>query len=177
MNCEEAREYVQEAMDEALSAEHASELERHAAVCPSCKAYAAEMAALADDLRLLRESTELPSDYQPGARRSGGAARRVARVAAVIALMIGGGVFVRSRVAPDPAQPPASNARAVAATRFEPRVTLSPSDEERYIALPQSTENPRVHIVWLHATLTGPRNKERSNGDSAATGERQTPVT
>ena len=167
MNCEEARPRWHERFDGGAKD---AELEDHLEFCASCREYAGQMDRLAGVLDELRVETEsvvsravgLSADERVKSpqRMSWVFARRFMRIAAAVAVLVGGGVFYYSshRV---PVGPGVSTGEVGLA---DPRIGISLRAEtaERFMAVAKPTSEPNVQLYWLYPKMKSKRSEDRS---------------
>ena len=167
MNCEEARRRWHERFDG--GAEDA-ELEDHLESCASCRQYVEQMDRLAGVLDELRVETEsvvsrpagLSVDQRVGVSRRlrWASARRFMRLAAAVAVLVGGGVLYYSidRVTVPPPVAPGK------VEPLDPRIGISLRAEtaERFMAVAKPTSEPDVQLYWLYPKMKSKRSENRS---------------
>ena len=161
MNCEQARQRWHGRLD--ADAEDVG-LEDHLASCEACRCYDAQMRAILASLHELKADTDGIVDR--GERRRGaadgrfawwrmvGRSIRSARVAAVVALMVAGGLYFADHftgVRVNPLQPSPVPARTAPA-----EVRLHANSARQYVAVAAPTAESDVEVFWLYPlTSTG----------------------
>ncbi len=164
MICERFRQLVQDRCDGLSVGGETADMEAHAAACDACRTYDAEMSAVVealDDLRAL--STITPDEsggrggWLAGARRWTG----VGAMAAGVILAVLAGIAVESFITRSPNDVPGVTG-PVTVAGFSLVVQLSHESAAKFIAVPTATEEPNVHVVWLHQVL--PPASEASGG-------------
>jgi hypothetical protein len=168
MNCNEARKRWHLRFDDEGRDE---ELDAHLSLCASCREYDREMRQLADALDELRVGSDDPGAWsdRPPETRAAGVARSpwfarplgLLRVAAVLALVVGGGLYFGSLLARpggDVKTNDAPNGAQVAAWSDPPTLRLSDQSAEKYLAVAAPTSQADVQVIWLYPRL--------SSGDS-----------
>lgn len=168
MTCEQARDRIHDRLDGLLSDDGAKRLDRHLESCESCRTLFEQLNRLDRGLAALRSLSDLPDlDRQPPIRmRSAPRGVRVWRAAAALALVIGAGFAAMSWMNRTGEKSGAEFVEAPATeTVRAPTIALGEKSAEMYVAVMQDTDQPDVHIVWLHRTVGTPR--ERTIGPSS----------
>ena len=167
MNCDEARTRWHKRFDGGAKD---AELEDHLESCASCREYAGQMDRLVGVLNQLRVETESvvsrpvgPSAderVQTPQRSNWAYARRFMRIAAAVAVLVGGGVLYYSSHRA-PVGPGVSPGKV---ERLDPRIGISLRAEtaERFMAVAKPTSEPNVQLYWLYPKMKSKRSDDRS---------------
>lgn len=155
MSCPRYRQLLHDRYDEMLSQDGAGSLDAHWVACPDCRAYQAEMNAILGGLDELKSLSTLDLAESAARRdRSWFLPRPLMRIpgpAAAVALLVVGGWLIK----PWATQMGDSTIPVVVGPEtpelaFTPTVTLSEATAERFIPVMYATDDPHVHLVWLH---------------------------
>lgn len=146
MNCDRAHNLMHDELDGVLSSADSDRLMEHLATCETCQTVHAQLTEIAGGFGDLRTLSELP---ERASRSMTFRMARLTRVAAVIAFVIGGALIVRTALQTDDLTPDQPVAMAVRI----PTVVLAAESADRYIAVMAETDDPHVHIVWLHTAV------------------------
>ncbi len=161
MSCERWQELIQDRCDDDLRGADGVALDRHLASCPPCRAYANELRFVVEGLTELRglstldaldNHIEIPRPWRRTVMRWS----RV-KIAAAVGLLLLGGVLLRARWY-QPSYPDIfvanvgqeSHTPRHSRNTFTPIVTLEDKSAERFIPVRAKTNDPRVHLIWLH---------------------------
>ena len=167
MNCEEARTRWHVRFDE--GGEDAG-LEDHLESCASCREYAGQMDRLAGVLDQLRVETESIVSRPAGLsanerveapqRMSWAYARRFVRIAAAVAVLVGGGVLYHS----SQRQTVGPGVSSGEVEPLDPRfgISLRAETAERFMAVAKPTSEPDVQLYWLYPKMKSKRSEDRS---------------
>lgn len=172
MNCTEVREALDDLVDGLLPEARRGEVQAHLRTCPACRRMQAELEAICAGLdwlgqhsAALLETAEMSPAESASARplrisggRHGGRVRRLwlipSAIAAGVLLVAGLRWMLPLAGPPAPLDHPAelsatasSSPGAAAPFRFE----LAEGSREQYVAVPQASRRPGVHVVWLYA--------------------------
>ena len=165
MNCEQAHQFIHALLDDEIAPADRSNLDGHVHSCEPCRALLAQYREIQSGFGWLAEqNTEVILPKADGVSRSSLARRRIrfplwrwaggaiAAAAAVAALFY----YLGGEDSPGRSKMVMNAPLTIDAppTAFAPpvEVELVGESANRFLALPQSTDNPRVHIVWLYAT-------------------------
>ena len=176
MNCQQARQAWHRRWDDDVVDPSADE---HFRSCQPCRAYHAQMDALAGALDELREETESMVSRRgavqtPAAGRSWSSMLRpLTRIAAVLALVLTAGLYFSwQQVGNEPMgfSPLAGNMNVsddsddfviVASTvKDVTEITLQGESANRYLAVATPTSQPGVKLFWLYPTVGEQRPKD-----------------
>ena len=155
MSCEQSRQLMHDSYDELLSQADARSLDAHLATCPDCRAYQAEMTAILGGLDELKTLSVL--DLAEPARRPDRGQflprplMRISGLAAAVALLVVGGWLIKpwATQVKDPTGPIVGTP-GTPDLAFTPTILLSEETAERFIPVMRPTDDPHVHLVWLH---------------------------
>lgn len=160
MNCEQADELMQRALDGELNEADREALERHLSGCSQCRQASDELQALAVGLERLAKRDPFADEKLPpiGSERQPATAPVVWRpwafgavgLAAGIALMFG---LFFNQPANEPVLVAVPEASAPA---FTPTIKLAAASRETFMPVTVETDDPRVHIVWLYPRVAPP---------------------
>ena len=160
MNCQQAREFWHVRFD-ARTAD--PELVEHLAHCESCQAYDAHMRQIMralDDLRVESEGAVTQGRLhrhgtwpRPRLPFRLPMRRKVFRAAAVLALMIVGGLYLGDLLRPPRRPASVFMASPKETETFSASLRLTGECAEKYVAVPVSTSRSDVQMFWLYPTL------------------------
>jgi predicted anti-sigma-YlaC factor YlaD len=157
MNCEQAKELWHGRWDGDLTRQDEALLEIHLSACEGCRTWSAQMEAIDATLVGFRKCTEgmgVDAEFDrpqvPAAREC--SAWGAARVAAAVALVVGGGLYVALRepagavrATPSPVGGPAGRMATVA---------MVGKSADAFIPVRRETSATGVHVFWLYETPT-----------------------
>ena len=163
MNCEAARQVWHEQLE---SGDSATVLQEHLRGCAACRAYCADMErVLAGLAELRRESQEIEAIRYSRADSSPVSAQSPLRIAAAIALLIGGLLVMRVMLTNGPraSGPPHVAELVDAGPELPPDppttgITLKGEASHAQLAVATPTQNPQIRLYWLYPSF----NDERS---------------
>lgn len=172
--CTEIRERFDDWLEGRLPAADRTVIEDHLRACDGCRRFFDEQAALAGDLLALGCAADRMAAGRAAVKPVSPRRVDVLQIAAVIVLFIVPGMIIK-RVWFDRGDEPAqvvSNRPPPAASGVhdtgdapthpaEPAFSVS-TDEDR-LAVLMSTENPRIHLVWLYDTVRPPEETDHAN--------------
>jgi len=177
LTCEEARQRVHDCVD---YARHDSVLEDHLIGCADCREYATDIRGIAAGLDGLHDET-VSIVARPAVRGSSAnqmergwhAARRLlrpVRVAAAIALLVAGSLYVvprwrasrRAAESNSPIPSMADAAKGHLPTHANPRlgITLQGKSATTMLAVAQQTNEKNIRMYWLYPLLDQETNVE-----------------
>lgn len=143
-----------------------AELDRHLGDCEACRTYAARMDRLVGLMDELREDTDaLVPSCSPvidgGAlrvqdERAPTIARSLLRIAAVITVAIGAGLWYRAE------QSPLVVEQNPSTTLPTTGITLREESRHRFIAVASPSAEPNVQIYWLYPSVAVTESQDRS---------------
>ncbi len=192
MNCEQARQAWHRRWDDDVVEGGADGLpasvgrvdpavDEHLRSCQQCRAYHAQMDAIAGALDELREESESIVSRRHGAeaparRRSWSSVLRpLTRIAAVLALVVTAGLYFSSERAgnglPDigalvgnmnVADENDVFVSAVSPAKDVTEITLQGESAKRYLAVATPTSQPGVRLFWLYPTVGEPSTSDPS---------------
>ena len=147
--CAACREQIDLRMDGMLDAALQSKLADHLSQCAACRRYDAAQQALSGNLAALSRVADALAVQQPRKSRVIPNWMHVGRVAAalVFAVLCTWSFVRRPSIYPDVDPRPIPR---VSRPPVQLAVSVEPVDNERRIAIPIETDNPRVHMVWLY---------------------------
>ena len=163
MKCTEARQRWHTRLDKgAIDAE----LDRHLADCEVCRTYAARMERLVRLMDKLREDTEtlVPSSGPTIAHNAGrirprwspAITRSFLRIAAVIVIAVGAGLWYRVGQTPTVVERRPSTAIPTTG------ITLRAESRNRFIAVAAPSAEPNVQTYWLYPSVAVTESQDRS---------------
>lgn len=156
MNCERAQELISGCMDGDITPHHLDMLQEHLPTCAACRRTAEQFEAMQGGFEWLADHSERAIAGDPPRRRVVRFSNTVLAASAAIAaaLLIAVGLQIAQwEFGSKPVRSgDQTKARIVEADQLPPefRFELVGESADDYIAVPQETSNPRVHIVWLH---------------------------
>ena len=163
MNCTEARKRWHIRLDQYAPD---AELDRHLADCEACRTYAARLERLIGLMDELREDTEaLVPSASPATTRIAGRIRRgwspaitrsLLRIAAVIVITVGAGLWYRE------GQTPTVVERHPSTVAPATGITLGVESRNRYIAVAAPSAEPNVQTYWLYPSVAVTESQDRS---------------
>jgi len=164
MDCAKAQQLWHSRLDGELTPPEQASLEAHLQACDVCRAHCRQMEELTGALERLRQGSEMVGQGRAADRR-GASPRprwaevwRVGRVAAVMALVVGAGVYFSwqrvSKVIPVGSPVPGPTAeRSLADGSSVAQVVLSGGCAARFIPVARETGHPNVHVFVLYETF------------------------
>lgn len=163
MKCTEARQRWHLCLD---NESEDVELKRHLAECEACRSYASRMQRLVELLDELHEETEtLVPSTDPAAERntyrirprwSPAITRSLLRIAAVIVIAVGAGLWYRAERIPNVVERlPSTVVPAMG-------ITLGVDSRNRFIVVPSPGAEPNVQTYWLYPSVPVTGSQERS---------------
>jgi hypothetical protein len=168
MNCEEARQRWHLSLD---SGQEDVELSAHIISCDACRAYDSQMRRLVGALdELRRESEEVTSHNEAPVRigsppsigsRGYGAGLRLMRVAAVLALIVAGGLYFGNRYLGE-GDAPTPIADSSGSEVHQPTLRLRGESAEKYLVVSTPTSEADVQMFWLYPLLSSEGSDDRS---------------
>ena len=163
MNCTEARQCWHLRLD---NGGEDAELDRHLADCEACRTYSARMEWLVGVMDELREDTEtLDPSTSPATTRNASRSwygwptkitRTFLRIAAVIVLAVGAGLWYRAERTPIVVE------RHPSATIPTTGITLRAESRNRFIAVAAPSAEPNVQTFWLYPSVAVTESQNRS---------------
>ena len=168
MNCDEARQRWHLSLD---SGQEDVELSGHILSCDACRAYDSQMRRLVgalDDLR--KESEEVTSQDEAAVRirtrpsvgsRGYGAGLRLMRVAAVLVLIVAGGLYFGNRYLGEKCRP-TPIARSAGSEVHRLTLQLRGESAEKYLVVSTPTSEADVQMFWLYPLLRSEGSDDRS---------------
>jgi putative zinc finger protein len=157
MKCDECHDLMHAQLDGELQAQKQNQLFSHLNACAGCHDLFADYVRVQGALANLRDETELSPIHpqlatrQPPSRLWTRRFSTTGRIAAAIGLLFVGGWLLRSTLIESPTEhDPGVIANVDSESQFEPFVRLSPNSAKQFLAVPVESDEPRVHIVWLH---------------------------
>ena len=156
MSCRRFRQLMHDSYDHVLSQADARSLDAHLAACPNCRAYQAEMDAILGGLDELKSLSALDlAESSPRCNRRRLLPQflvRISGLAAAIALFVVGAWLIKPWAA-QVKDPPGLvvGAPGTPELAFTPTVLLSEKTAQRFIPVVQTTDDPHVHLIWLHS--------------------------
>ena len=163
MNCEQADELMQRALDGELNEADREALEQHLSGCSQCRQAFDELQALAVGLERLAKRDPFADEELPsiGSERQPAIAPVVWRpwaygavgLAAGIALLFGLFGVLFNQPADEPVHVAVPEAIAPA---FTPTIKLAAASRAAFMPVTVETDDPRVHIVWLYPKVAPP---------------------
>ncbi|MCK4659520.1 MAG: zf-HC2 domain-containing protein [Phycisphaerae bacterium] len=160
MNCKQARELWHDKCDGRLQAADRASLAIHLETCEGCRQYHEQMGRLEGILSALRDSTESVGAPVVERRRARWISIwHVGRVAAVLALVVGAGLFVSQYerggsgvLNYNPPLPSLINTASVQEPVTPAEIVLTGISDREFIAVAQKTSHPKVHMFRLYRT-------------------------
>lgn len=163
MKCTEARQRWHLRLDKGRED---AELEQHLTDCNVCRTYAARMERLVGLMDELRDETEalVPSNapaVDSGAlrvqsERAPTIARSLLRIAAVIAVAIGAGLWYRAE------RPPLVVEQSPNTAISTTGITLREESRNRFIAVASPSAEPNVQTYWFYPSVAVTESQDRS---------------
>ncbi len=156
MNCEAAQELISDWMDGDISPRDLDMLQEHLPTCAACQRTAEQFEAMQGGFEWLTDYSERAIAGDPPQRRVIKFPNTVLAASAAIAAALLIAVGLQIAQWEFGAKPVRSGdqteARVVEGGQLPPRFRFELVGEsaDDYIAVPQETSNPRVHMVWLH---------------------------
>lgn len=156
--CNDIRSQLDDWLDDAVSGERSTEIERHLAACDGCRAWFARHESLVADLSALAGAANRMVAEKPVAPSAKSRWVRVSRAAAIIALTAGIAWFTRGYFQADrktlivenagiTSQPGAIiNSSALPADELPFRVEV----DDAHFAVNVDSGDPAIHIVWVY---------------------------
>lgn len=164
MNCDEARKRWHSRLDDGGEDE---ELDRHVRVCEVCRRYDGQMRHLVGALAELRTESEgvsFPDDRSSAIQSSRSTVShwnvrrlRVVRVAAALALMVAGALYLGDRLTGRWVTGPMQGGDTtppIVAEAHHPTVRLRGNSAEKYLAVSATASESDVQVFWLYPLLT-----------------------
>ena len=146
MNCDRAHNLMHDEFDGVSPSADSDRLIEHLASCEACRKVRVQLTEIAAGFGELRTLSDLP---ERNSRSITFRMARLTRIAAVIALLIGGALIVRTTLQTGDLAPD----RPVAMAVRTPTVVLAAESADRYVAVMAETGDPHVHLVWLHTAV------------------------
>lgn len=184
MNCEQARHLCHDRLDGLIEACDDASLSAHLATCNECHIYCAQMGELSDTFAGLARQSELVGRADAAAGFAPATVQRppyapawlrIGRVAAAIALLVGGGYYAYRAGGPLPPEQPttvevdAPGVPVIAQAAQRPaRIALTGASIDDLMFVRHETKQPRVHLFRLHHVFKAPQDEGTGETDAAS---------
>jgi anti-sigma factor RsiW len=185
MNCDSAKQRVEDRFDGTIQTAESEELDQHLESCSACAAWFEEMSRILGGLDALRlaSAKEMAAVAPSAKNRMRLNFDAVTRLAAAIGIVVVGGALLwwastsqdgadlENRVAENTGlMAPSADVTIPAASVRTVRLELEGASAGAYLAVEADTSDPRVHMFWLHKSVGRVARGSKSDGSDSDSG-------